>query len=104
MSDPSRPQKVGGYTSGYVQTMGLSGNHLFLAADSALQVIDVSEPANPRQVGSYTAAGWIRGLIGLVVSGDYLYVNRGLGLDVLDILDPAHPKRVAGDESIGGGI
>jgi hypothetical protein len=39
-----------------------------------LQVIDVSDPANPQRVGGYDTSGSARGV---AVSGNYAYVADG---------------------------
>ena len=51
------PQRVGGYdTSGFAWAVAVSGNYAYVADHFAgLQVIDVSNPANPRRVGGNSA-------------------------------------------------
>ena len=54
--------------------------------------MDVSDPTNPRLVGSYDTPGRASGV---VVSGDYAYVADGHeGLLVLDVSDPADIREV----------
>jgi hypothetical protein len=58
-----------------------------------LQVIDISNPANPQQVG-----GWSSNARGVAVSGNYAYVaDDAAGLQVIDVSNPANPRRVGGN-------
>jgi hypothetical protein len=61
----------------------------------SLRVLDVADPANPREVGMSEPGSSLRGV---AVSGDYVYVascgsatDPG-GLLVIDISDRAHPQ------------
>jgi hypothetical protein len=59
----------------------------------SMQVIDVTEPANPKIVGSYRTNGRIRGI---AVRDKYAYiVNDRIGMEVVDISNPDSPKHVA---------
>jgi hypothetical protein len=55
-----------------------------------LQVIDVSNPANPQRVGGYDTSG---SAYGVTVSGNYVYVADGPG--GLVILGPRTPRITA---------
>lgn len=84
---------VGGYdTGGAVYDVVMAGNHAYVATSSGLQVIDMSEPSDPRQEGICSTIGhaW-----GVVISGSYAFVAclEG-GLQVVDISNPAIPQRV----------
>ncbi|MCP5516642.1 MAG: hypothetical protein H7A45_05190 [Verrucomicrobiales bacterium] len=86
---------VGGYdTGGAVYDVVMAGNHAYVATSSGLQVIDMSEPSDPRQEGICSTIGhaW-----GVVISGSYAFVAclEG-GLQVVDISNPAIPQRVGG--------
>ena len=91
---------VGGYdTGGAVYDVVMAGNHAYVATSSGLQVIDMSEPSDPRQEGICSTIGhaW-----GVVVSGSYAFVAcLDGGLQVVDISNPAIPQRVGG-YSTGG--
>lgn len=66
----------------------------YLVADNyaGLQVIDVSNPANPQRVGSYDTSG---SAYGVAMNGNWIYVADGnSGLQVIDVSDPANPPRV----------
>ena len=44
---------------GEAMGVAVSGNYAYVAdARAGLQVIDVSDPANPRRVGGYDTSGW----------------------------------------------
>ena len=66
--------------------MAVSGNYAYVAESSlyrqrcglgGLQVIDVSNPANPQRVGGYDTSGSAQGV---AVSGNYAYVADGCWL------------------------
>jgi hypothetical protein len=78
-----------------------------------LLVIDVSDPFEPRLVGSYSCAHETRHCGTLALSGNYIYLgvedfsqgadDRRAGLRVIDVSDPGNPKEVfAGISSISG--
>jgi hypothetical protein len=74
----------------------ISGNYAYLAdGTNGLQVINISNPANPQRVGGYDTRG--RSL-GVVLSGNYAYVADDFaGLQVIDVSNPANPRRVGGN-------
>ena len=94
-------QRVGAYdTSGNAWAVAVSGNYAYVADGGAgLQVIDVSNPANPQRVGGYDTAG---GAVGVALSGNYACVaDFGAGLQVIDVSSPANPQRVGGYDTSG---
>ena len=56
----------------------VQGNYAYVAADidNGLQVIDISDPTNPRGVGQLTNTGSLalNGAISVFVQGNYAYV------------------------------
>lgn len=55
-------------------------------------IFDVSDPTNPRQVGSFNTDGYA---YGVTTSGNYAYVADGAnGLVIIDISDPTNPTSV----------
>ncbi len=61
-------------------------------ATAGLRVVDVSNPAQPREVGFYDTPGSAQGV---AVSGAYAYVaDDGAGLRVVDVSNPAQPREV----------
>lgn len=108
VSDPAKPQRVGGYDTGGRQ-VAVSGNFAFLASsDANLQVIDLSHPANPQRVGRSDTSGYAQEV---AVAGNYdcLIERRWTGSNhvesfvVIDVSNPANPRRVGGNASLYGG-
>ena len=63
-------------------------------------IVNVTDPANPVQVGSYKTPGWA---LDVVVSNNLAYVADAFkGLRVVDVSDPVHPGEVGGYEVLGG--
>jgi hypothetical protein len=105
VSDPAAPAEVGSYdtpgkawdvvvasgpggTLAYVADLDVSG------VNNGLRIIDVSDPAAPTQVGSYSAGGacWTWGV---AVVDNYAYIaNFGCGLRIVDVSDPTAPAEV----------
>jgi hypothetical protein len=80
--------------------VAVSGNYAYVADEAAgLQVIDVSNPANPQRVGGYDTSGFAQSV---AVSGNYAYVaDYAAGLQVIDVSNPANPQRVGGYDTSG---
>jgi hypothetical protein len=58
--------------------------------ESGLRIIDVSNPARPREVGSLDTPGQARGV---ALSGNVAYIADGEGgLRVVDVSNPAAPR------------
>ena len=69
---------------------------------SGLQILDVSNPEHPREVGNYDTPGeaW-----GVTVSGDYAYVaDYRSGLRVISVADPEHPEEVGYCDTQGSAL
>ena len=113
ISNPANPRRVGGCdTSGYAEGVAVSSNYAYLAEGAwsdgttrhsgGLRVINVSDAANPQQLGSYDTSGDARDV---VVSGHYAYLAEDSwyegtewhsgSLRVIDVSDPANPQQVA---------
>jgi hypothetical protein len=73
----------------------VSGQYAYYpAGDNGLEIIDVSDPANPLWVGSYASG---LNASGVDVSGSYAYVtDPTAGLQVLDVSNPTQPELVGG--------
>lgn len=123
ISDPPNPKRVGGYDpNGSPNAIALSGAHVFVGVArhevpdggssgrdrGELQIVDVSDPANPQMVGGHSTEGWITGV---TWSGHHVYVTEhrrdletssGLGhLLIIDVSDPTAPRRVGTWETSG---
>ena len=80
-----------GWPRGPAYGVAVSGNYAYVADLTAgLQVIDVSNPANPQRVGGYDTSG---SALGVAVSGNYAYVADGPW--GLLILGPRTPRITA---------
>jgi hypothetical protein len=93
ISDPAHPVKTGRVLwSRYSYDLDIVGTYLYSAASiSGLRIFDVSNPAVPTEIGSYTRPGLV--VAGVEVSGNRAYVidrgENGGGLVVLDVSNPA---------------
>ena len=93
VTDPSDPQLLGESESlpDPVQAVTVSGTYAYVADfwGGGLVVFDVSDPANPVQVGMVTGIGPAEHV---VVAGDYAYVPvAGTGLAVINVATPSAP-------------
>jgi hypothetical protein len=77
-----------------------SGNFLYVAAwNFGLKVIDVSDPANPIEIGSLDSPG---SALGISISGIYAYLADGdYGLVIINISDPTQPFMVGSIDTPG---
>jgi hypothetical protein len=100
---------MGSYaTSGHAIGVAVSGNHAYVADSAGMQILDVTNPANPQRVGAYNTRGLTGGFS---VSGNYAYVlevKRGEtavflspGLQIIDVRSPANPQPVGQYEAWG---
>ncbi|MBE0428792.1 MAG: hypothetical protein IBX61_02850 [Thermoleophilia bacterium] len=82
---------VGAYsTQGDARGVTVAGNHAIVAAgNGGLQIIDISNPANPSKVGSYKTPSYA---YDVAVSAQYAYVVYGVGMQIFDISEPASPR------------
>jgi hypothetical protein len=66
---------------------------------AGLQVINVSNPANPQRVGGCAT---LENALRVVVNGNFAYVaDGGGGLQVIDVSNPANPQRMGGHITAG---
>jgi hypothetical protein len=99
VTDPANPRSLGQCECAGL-LLAVSGDHLYVATDSSLEVHDVRDPARAVLVGSYSD-GRRRDLNiqfqgRATVSGIYLYWAEPIvGLHVLDVSKPASPRLVA---------
>jgi Uncharacterized conserved protein len=73
-----------------------SGNYAYVASsgNNALEIVDVSDPANPTHKGSIiNGAGGaaLSSPYSVYVSGTYAYVTSSNALEIVDVSDPANP-------------
>ena len=95
LSDPSRPERVGGTTSGTARDVFVAGTTAYVAAGTdGLQVYDVSDPSSIGDpIGTYDTTGDSQSI---EVVGDTAYLADGDagGLVIVDISDPTDPGLV----------
>lgn len=111
----ARPARIGRCeTAVDARHLALSGQYACLAGKAVLELVDVSNPTDPRVVGTFNnLAGTATSL---AASGSHAYVSIGnsvqSGLRVLNISNPANPQLVgsvpmddsASDVEVSGGI
>jgi len=103
---PNAPADLGGLElPGRVLDVAVEGDRAYLAAETAgLQIVDVSDPNDPRPVGSITT-GALDDARAVAAAGSYVFVAAGdAGLRMFDVSDPTRPQGVGGQEIPGGAI
>ncbi len=88
---PNDMAVIGGVdTPGTARHLFVAGNHAFLAdGEEGLQVVDISDPANPAIIGTVDTPGLA---YGVTVAGNVAYVaDADSGLQVIDISTPSSP-------------
>lgn len=74
------------------------GNRLYVAAETVLAVLDISDPLNPRKLGEIDGVDNRRQI---VVRDAMVYlVSRETGMRIIDCTDPAHPRIRARYDSV----
>jgi len=96
---PKAPHMVGRYVPpGFAEGLAVAERHAYIvgarhdARGSMLWVLDVSNPASPRKIGSCELSQWGRAT-DVAVAGKYAYVvDDSHALHVVDVTNPAAPK------------
>lgn len=92
ITEASNPSEVGKLTtSSVVNGIAVAGNYAYVAdGENGLVVVDITNPAVPIIVGTYTYnSGYA---YGIAVAGNYAYIANGnSGLIIAEITDPAAP-------------
>jgi hypothetical protein len=104
LSTATDPIRVANFdTAGSIDSFDVVGGYAYLADGVMdLQVVDVSDPANPRRVGVYNSdiahnsCGFEPGGRAnfVQVLGNLAFSAGNNGLHVLDVSDPAHPASI----------
>ena len=91
LADPAHPTVVSTYSDLPTQVvcpaLALQGNYIYVGADTAIYVLDVSDPA------SLSLAGQCSGISGsMSVASNYLFNVLGMqGMTIFDISNPTNP-------------
>ena len=103
VSDPAKAEVVGSRDiPGSAQTVFVAGSYAYVGTNDGLEVLDISNLANPLTVGSWNGGG-VTVVTDVFVAGSYAYVasyvysydaEGGAGLRILDIRDPTAPYLV----------
>jgi hypothetical protein len=95
VTNPVTPSEVGATAPFpyFVEDIAASGTMGYVAAGGAgLRVVDISDPANPIELGAWDSPGYAEGV---AVAGDSAYLADGpYGLWTIDVADPTNPKPV----------
>ncbi|MGC8947638.1 MAG: hypothetical protein ACP5N6_16000, partial [Anaerolineae bacterium] len=96
-SNPISPTEVALYTPAYrvVLDVVTSGNYAYVTASSnrdEIWVLDVSDPANPQAVMTYTLSAMASDL---AIAGPLLYATGDNKVAVINISDPHSPREVS---------
>jgi hypothetical protein len=115
---PRAPREVGHYDPpGTVQALAVADHYVYLVGvvasrvdvkghrpqerTSFLWVVDLSNPASPRETGSCKLSDWGQAEE-VTIAGKYAFVaDGGNGLRVVDVSDPAAPKVIGSDQTPG---
>lgn len=99
-TDGLQVTQVGRWGPGDYYNVAVDGHYAHAVAGSTgLDVLDISNPANPRRIGGLDTPGTA---FDIEVVDRYAYVADGdAGLQVIDISNPAVPMRVGGADTAG---
>lgn len=85
IAQPSRIVLKGAYA--YVATG-------YWGTGNGLTILDISDPAQPTLVGSFTGGGWLHSYA-VVVGERYAYIaSEAMGVQIIDVSNPAEPAPV----------
>ncbi|MBN2441402.1 MAG: hypothetical protein JXJ04_08645 [Spirochaetales bacterium] len=95
ISEPQNPLRVNSiFLHDYTRGMLFSGTYAFVAHESYLSTVDLSDPLHPENVSDFNCGGTIQTI---KKRGEYIYVcswNETAGLQIIDISDPLAPVRI----------
>lgn len=79
ISDPTRPRRVGSFGDWIAGSVAVQGDLTFLAGGD-LDILDTSNPAVPKQVGSHSDVGFVW------ISGEHVFVVGDAGFSVMKVV------------------
>lgn len=97
ISNPAVPVVVGRYTElvGTMNDVWAFGRYVLIVDGNTFYVMDVSKPAEPREVAMTTLSDQV---LGLEVAGTYAFARGWGGFIIIDLSDPLHPREIAAVE------
>lgn len=98
--DQSGGWRVVGQVGGPTSAVAVQGNNAYVGVGLRLIVLDISDPANPRELGATGPFPYF--VQGIAVTGTRAYVAAGgAGLRIVDISDPTRPRELGAWDSPG---
>jgi hypothetical protein len=109
LASPTQPTEIGffpvpdvafgpaGVGGNAVVGAAVVGSNAYLVDFSHLRILDVANPAAPRQIGAcrlFPEGTASLGAIAVTVAGDFAYVVDGFGLRVIDVSDANNPREI----------
>ncbi len=97
VSTPASPVPVGAFDVYRVTGVFVSGGYAYISAhdnyDHYLKIIDISNPLNPMEEGSYFSWNEVKDIF---VEGDHAYLAIGTdGLKIIDVSNPSNPQEIS---------
>ena len=85
--------KIGNYSDGGdAKGVYISGNLAYVTDSSYLEILNITDPTNPVEIGQC----FVNGAYDVEISGNFAFVTRWLdGLSIIDIRDPTNPQEVS---------
>jgi len=101
VSDPSHPIHLSVYGNGYATAVKMAGTNAYVGFDAEgvlLTVLDISNPATPRVLGSYSGTGGVRSL---TIASNQVFLAKGWGggFEIVNVSDPQRLFRTSGFDS-----
>jgi hypothetical protein len=95
VSEATSPKEVGSYdTHGYATSVVVVDQYAYVcttSAGSSLYVVEITDPARPRLIGSTEIMGMCRDM---AISAGIAYIPSEWGLVLIDFSDPSHPSQL----------
>jgi len=102
LANPVQPELQGSLRSvGYPHCVDLQGGYAFVVASDGLQILDVTTPASPQQVGFWDNDEYWQTIV--AVADSYAYLPTESNLMVLNVSDPTNPTLMNTGLSSWGG-
>ena len=91
-SDPIHPELIGALDEAQVSDMDVAGGIVVTSSRGDIEILTLSDPANPVTLGSLTTPGYTKGVS---IRDDYVYLGSGdAGALIVDISELSNPTLV----------